>query len=186
MVSPIRKVEDIVVEFVLLIPEADSGFADVVHCFSHVQEVLEELGRDVLIDRISSGKFEGDAHEIQAIHGHPTGAVRLIDKSAGRQGSAAVKYADIIQAKKSSLEDVAALRVLAIHPPGEVQHQFVEDALEEIEGPRGWYRRLHSGARDPSGRRARSPKRGREDSHRRKPTRRREAGHWDAYTIPAS
>ena len=35
--------------------------------------------------------------------------------------------------EKAALEYVAALGVLAIHPPGEVQHQLVEDALEKRE-----------------------------------------------------
>jgi hypothetical protein len=44
-----------------------------------------------------------------------------------------VEHADIVEAEEAALEDVQALRVLAVHPPGEVQQQFVEDALQEIE-----------------------------------------------------
>ena len=33
--------------------------------------------------------------------------------------------------EETALEDVAALGVLAIDPPGEIQHQLVEDALEK-------------------------------------------------------
>ena len=46
-------------------------------------------------------------------------------------GCAAVEDADVVQAEKAALEDVAALRVLAVDPPGEIQHQLVEDAFEE-------------------------------------------------------
>ena len=49
------------------------------------------------------------------------------------QRRAAVEHADVVEAEEAALEDVAALRVLAVHPPGEVEHQLVEDALEERE-----------------------------------------------------
>src|SRR5438128_8944754 len=53
--------------------------------------------------------------------------------AAARQRGAAVEDADIVQAQKASLEDVLAEAVLAIHPPGEVQHELMEGALEEIQ-----------------------------------------------------
>src|SRR5207253_2252806 len=37
----------------------------------------------------------------------------------------------VVEAQEATLEDVVALAVLAIDPPGEVQEQLVEDALEE-------------------------------------------------------
>ena len=61
---------------------------------------------------------------------------RLVDVPAGGQLRAAVEHADVVEAEESALEDVAALGVLAIHPPGEVQHQLVEHALEELAGRR--------------------------------------------------
>ena len=70
---------------------------------------------------------------LSAVHRHPGGAVRLVDVAAGRQRRAAVEHADIVEAEKAALEDVAALGVLAVHPPGEVQHQLVEHALQEGE-----------------------------------------------------
>ena len=49
------------------------------------------------------------------------------------RGFAAIEDADVVETEKAALEDVAALGVLAVHPPGEVQHQLVEDALEKLE-----------------------------------------------------
>ena len=75
--------------------------------------------------------------------------------------------------------------VLAVHPPGEVQHQLVEDALEkrEVAGIVGSPAGV---ACDRSGRRARRPRRAPADSRRRTPTRRPAAGRSDACTTRAS
>src|SRR5207249_6595514 len=40
--------------------------------------------------------------------------------------------AEVVEAEEAALKDIAALRVLAVHPPGEVEHQLVENALEEF------------------------------------------------------
>src|SRR5271165_7549346 len=125
--------QNVVEELVLLVPQSDAGLAEVVHRLRDVQEVLEELGGDIFVDRIVLRQLERDAHEIQGVHGHPAGSVRLIDVAAGRQLGAAVEDADVVQAEKSALEYVAALGVLAVHPPGEVQNQLVENSLQESE-----------------------------------------------------
>ncbi|MDC4224173.1 MAG: hypothetical protein MPW15_08085 [Candidatus Manganitrophus sp.] len=46
-------------------------------------------------------------------------------------GGAAVEDADVVEAEEAALEDVPALGVLAVHPPGEVEHQLVEHPLQE-------------------------------------------------------
>ena len=43
----------------------------------------------------------------------------------------AVEDPDIIEAEEAAAEDVAALDVLAIYPPGEVEQQFLECSLEK-------------------------------------------------------
>ena len=50
-------------------------------------------------------------------------------------GFDAVEHADVVQSEKAALEDVAAAGVLAVHPPGEIQHQLVENALEKGRSP---------------------------------------------------
>ena len=47
-------------------------------------------------------------------------------------GARAVEDADVVEPEEAALEDVAALGVLAVHPPGEIEQQLVEDALEEL------------------------------------------------------
>ena len=51
---------------------------------------------------------------------------------AGQPGPAAVEDADVVQAEEPALEGVAAVGVLAVDPPGEVQQQLVEDLLQEV------------------------------------------------------
>ena len=45
----------------------------------------------------------------------------------------AVDRADVVQAEEAALEDVVAVGVLAVDPPGEVDQQLVEDPGQEIE-----------------------------------------------------
>ena len=54
-----------------------------------------------------------------------------VEISAAGQRLAAVEHADVVQPQEPALEDVAAVRVLAVDPPGEVQQQLVEDALQK-------------------------------------------------------
>src|SRR5262249_44372060 len=98
-----------------------------------VQKMFKKLSGYILVDGIVQGEFQGDAHEVQAVHCHPACSVGLVDETTRGQWSAAIKNTDVIKAEEAALEDVAALRILAIHPPGEVEHQFVEDALQEGE-----------------------------------------------------
>ena len=51
----------------------------------------------------------------------------------GGERRAAVEHADVVQAEEAALEDVAPFGVLAVHPPGEVEQQLVEDPLQERE-----------------------------------------------------
>ena len=53
--------------------------------------------------------------------------------AAGGQGSAAVEHPDIVEPQEAALEDVHAVNVFAVDPPGEIEHQLVEHPLEEIE-----------------------------------------------------
>jgi hypothetical protein len=65
-------------------------------------------------------------------HCHPRGAVRLFEVAACRQGCAAIEDTDIVKAEEAALEHVLSRAVLAVYPPGEVQEELAEDALEEL------------------------------------------------------
>ena len=130
--APVREVQLVIVELVLLVPQPDLGPGDVGHRLGDEEEVLEELGGDVLVDMVVHRQLEGDLHQVEQVHRHPGGAVGLVDVAASGQRGGAVEDLDIVEAQEATLEDVAAGGVLAVHPPGEVQHQLVEDALQKV------------------------------------------------------
>src|SRR5215471_15870428 len=123
--------QDIVVETILFVPKRDAFFSEIVHGASNVDEVLEEFAGDVFVSRIVFGKFERDGEHVEAIHAHPTGAVGLLEMTACGKGSRAVKNADVVEAEETALEDVGAVRIFSIDPPGKVQQQFVKNLFEE-------------------------------------------------------
>ena len=102
------------------------------HGVRDVDVVLEELRRQPLVDRVLLGQLERDAHQVQAEHPHPAGGVGLLEHRAARAGLAAVDDRDVVEAEEAALEDVVALAVDLVDPPGEVDQQLVEAALEEI------------------------------------------------------
>ena len=46
-------------------------------------------------------------------------------------GAAAIKYTNIVQPEKTSGKDILSLRVLAVNPPVEIQHQSLKGALQK-------------------------------------------------------
>ncbi len=129
--AAVGQVQHVVIELVLLVPQADARARDIRHGLGDAQEVLEELGGDVLVDVIVQRQLQGDAQHVEREHRHPAGGVGLVEPDALGQRRAAVEHADIVQAEEAALEDVPARHVLAVDPPGEVQQQLVKDALQE-------------------------------------------------------
>ena len=89
--------QHVVEELVLLVPQPDPLAADIVHGRSNVQEMLEELGGDVLVDPVVDRQFQRDRQHIQAKHAHPAGGIALLQMPAGRQRLRAIEYADVVQ-----------------------------------------------------------------------------------------
>ena len=94
--------------------------------------MLEELVRDVLVARARGRQLEGDREQIQAVHAHPARRVGLLEEPTLRQRIRAIEHTDVVEPEEASLEDVVARGVLAVDPPGEVQHQLQEHRLEKI------------------------------------------------------
>ena len=51
--------------------------------------------------------------------------------AAGGQRRAAIEDADVIEAEKAALEHVYAFGVFSVYPPGEIEQEFLENALEK-------------------------------------------------------
>src|SRR5207245_9197199 len=94
--SAAGQVEHVVVEAVLLVPQLDPG--DVVQGARDVDEVLEELGGDVLVGGVVPGELERDRQHVEAVHAHPGGAVGLFDVASGGERRGAVDGADVVTA----------------------------------------------------------------------------------------
>ncbi len=132
-VSAVRTVNRVVEETVLGVPKAYAVATQVVDGVRNVNEVLKEFRGDVLVGWLGAGQFQSHGQHVQAVHTHPSRAVRLFQVAAGGQRRAAVKDADVVQPQEAAFENVVAVQILAVHPPGEVQHEFVEGICQEID-----------------------------------------------------
>src|SRR5258707_14267583 len=95
--------------------------------------MVEKLERHVLVGGVAPAELERHAQHVEAEHRHPSGAVGLLDIAAGGEWAGTIEYPDVIKAKEPALEEVHPFGVFSVHPPGEIQQQLVEDALQEFE-----------------------------------------------------
>src|SRR5689334_19769840 len=102
------------------------------HGVRNVNKMLEKFGGYIFISGLCTGEFERYRQHVQAVHAHPGRSVGLLDKCTIRKSSTAVKNPDIIQAEKTTLEDVFTVPVFAVYPPGKVQQQFLENTLQKF------------------------------------------------------
>ena len=81
-----------------------------------------------------------DGAQRQRVGAHPAGRIGLFQGVPGGQVGA-VDRADVVQAEEAALEDVVAVGVLPVDPPGEVDQQLGEDPGQEpdvaaaVDGP---------------------------------------------------
>ena len=127
----VGQAEHVVEEAVLFVPHARVA-AQVPHRRGDPQEVFDELECHVRVVRIGHRQLGGDFQHVLAEQRHPGGAVGLFQIAAGRQRRAAIEHADVVQPEEAALEDVASRTILAIDPPGEVEQQLLEAALEPL------------------------------------------------------
>ena len=97
--------------------------------------MLEEL-EDQVERGTPAGKVEdrGDGGHGERVEGHPAGGVGLLEPATDRE-MGPVDRADVVQPQEPAFEQVGAVGVLAVHPPGEVHQQLVEHPAEEVEVP---------------------------------------------------
>src|SRR5213592_3544791 len=93
--------------------------------------MLEEFRGHVFVNRIGLCEFQRHGKHREAIESHPRSAVRLLQKSAGRQRFGAVENADVIESEETAGEKIVAFGVFAVHPPGEVEQQLLECAFKK-------------------------------------------------------
>ena len=97
-----------------------------------LDEVLEELGRHVLVDQVVGvGQLQSHVQHDHAEERHPGGPVRLLQLPAGRERLAPVEQSDVVQPQEPPGENVPPVGVLPVHPPVEVEHQLLEGPSQE-------------------------------------------------------
>ena len=90
---------------------------------SAIDEMLEELRRNVLVSRVVRGKLERHGEHVLAEERHPRRAIGLLQLPAG--GAArAVEHADVVQTEKAALEDVRCRRRPCGSPTSEVEEEL--------------------------------------------------------------
>ncbi len=97
-------------------------------------ELLEELDHHVQVDVVLLRELDRDHQHPECVVGHPGGPVRLLELDAFRKVGP-VDRADVVQSEEAAAEDVVPIGVLAVQPPGEVDEQLLEDALQELAVP---------------------------------------------------
>src|SRR6059036_3934866 len=95
--------------------------------------MLEEFRGHVFVNRIRLCEFQRHGKHREAIESHPGGSVRLLEESASWQRLRTIENADVIEPEETAGEKIIAFGVFAIHPPGEVEHQFLKCALKKCE-----------------------------------------------------
>ena len=119
----------VVIESVLLVPQ--TGAADGIDGISDGDEVLEEFRRHIFRGRVIAGQFQRHREHGIAEESHPGRSIGLFELAAVGQRFGAVEHADVVEPEEAAAEDVVALRVLAVDPPGEIDDELLERARQE-------------------------------------------------------
>src|SRR5271166_3020897 len=101
------------------------------HGVGNVDKVFPELAGYIFITGLFCRQFQRDSQQVQRVHRHPAGSIGLLDVATSGQWCTTVENADVVEAQESALEDIHALGIFTVHPPGEVEHELVEDTLQE-------------------------------------------------------
>src|SRR5688500_1622626 len=94
--------------------------------FGDQYKVFEKFGGHIFKRRIVISYFDSHIHHIERVCAHPTGTVCLFKLHFAGEMKVAVEHTDVIETKKSAFEDVVAVHIFPVDPPGEVDDEFVE------------------------------------------------------------
>ena len=121
----------VVEKAVLLVPQACA--AERIHRVADTDEVFEEFRSHVFVDGIVLRELDRNRQHRQAVESHPCGAVGLLQKSARRQRLGTIEHTDVVEPEESAGKEIISFGVFAVHPPGKVEHQFLERTFEKRE-----------------------------------------------------
>ncbi len=119
--------EPVVEEPVLLVPQIER-----MQSLGDEGELLEELHDQVGRRPAAPVEDRRDREHAQRVRAHPARAVGLLEPVSGGEVRA-VERPDVVETEETALEQVAAVRILPVDPPGEVDEHLVEDAAQELD-----------------------------------------------------
>src|SRR5713101_9103802 len=120
----------IVIKTVRLAPQAVPP--QPVHRIRNGDEVFEEFRGHVVVGRFVARQLKRNGEHGRAKKSHPSSAIGLLQASSAGQRPRAIEYADIVQPEEPPGEQVFPSRVLAVHPPGEVEKKLLKDPSKKM------------------------------------------------------
>src|SRR5512139_2305884 len=79
------------------------------------------------------GEFQRNLQHILAEEGHPGRSIRFFQVTSRGKGCATVEDTDIVQAQKAAIEYIATVAVLAVDPPGKIEHQLLKSLFQKLQ-----------------------------------------------------
>jgi hypothetical protein len=79
--------------------------------------MLEELARNVLINRVVLRQLKRNVEHRKGVEPHPPRPVRLTHRSARRETLGTIEGRDVVETEETTFEDVLAVLVFAVNPP---------------------------------------------------------------------
>src|SRR5665213_48221 len=94
--------------------------------FSNQYKMLKEFRSGIFKSLINHGNFQRHVHHVQGIHRHPACAISLLQYLVARYFNASVKHTNIIQPKKSALENAVSTGIFPVNPPGKIDDELMK------------------------------------------------------------
>ena len=129
--ATIGKTQDVVVEPVLFVPHATRSH--LIHGVCDPKEVVAKLDGHGFEEGVVGRQLDANLEHVLAEQCHPRGAVSLFEMATSGQLCASIKHADIVESKKSAFKQILSKAILAVHPPTEIQQQFLKRLLEKFQ-----------------------------------------------------
>src|SRR6202162_2188732 len=95
--------------------------------------MVAKLDSHVFKERVVGCKLDAKFKHVLTEQRNPCRSVGLLEVAPGGQRRTAIEYTNIIQTKKTTLKQVVAVTVFAVHPPAEVQCQLPKGSLSGLQ-----------------------------------------------------
>src|ERR1017187_1315346 len=94
--------------------------------FRNKDKMLKEFCSCIFKSLIYHSNFQRHIHHVQSIHRHPACAISLLQYLVAGYFNAPVKHTDIIQPKKTALENAVSTGIFPVDPPGKIDDELMK------------------------------------------------------------